>query len=496
MIVGIHPMRFLLLILLVCTSACSKARSGHEKRERPPNIILILTDDQGYGDVGCHGHPYLKTPNIDRLYAESSRLTDFHVSPTCSPTRAALMTGRLPFKNGVTHTILERERMTLDATTIAEVLRHAGYTTGIFGKWHLGDEEAYQPHNRGFDEAFIHGGGGIGQKFPGSCADAPPNSQNRYFDPVIRHNGSFVQTEGYCTDIFFRQAMGWIEAKKNQPFFAYISTNAPHGPFICPPEFQAPYEPHSKSKETAAFYGMIANIDFNVGLLMSGLKKSGLDENTLVIFMTDNGSARGDFNAGMRGTKGSVHQGGSRVPAFFRWPSRLKVGEDFPQLTRHVDIFPTLTAIAGADVPAGLDGRNLSPLLTGQTSTWSDRLTFFHRGRWGKKGLEGKWGGKGPDSGKNMQFAVRSERFRLVGSTQIFDIDADPGEKTNLIKEYPEQAELMLAAYHAWWDEVRPMMVNEDVPLSPTHPFHILYEEQKVRTGILVWNPTSTLKEL
>ena len=474
---------------IFCVLLITLAYSGLSSAQERPNIILILTDDQGYGDVGCHGHPYLKTPHIDRFYAESARLTDYHVSPTCSPTRSALMSGRVPFKNGVTHTILERERMALSSTTIAEVLRDAGYTTGIFGKWHLGDEDAYQPHNRGFGEAFIHGGGGIGQKYPGSCADAPPNIENRYYDPVIRHNGAFVKTKGYCTDVFFRQAMGWIHAQKEKPFFAYISTNAPHGPFICPPAFQAPYDKLSKHKQTAAFYGMIANIDHNVGLLMAGLKKWGREKDTLVIFMTDNGSARGDFNAGMRGTKGSIHQGGARVPAFFRWPGRITAGHDIANLARHVDIFPTLLSVAGIKPVVGLDGRDLLPLLTEQTLAWSDRLTVFHGGRWGKPNLKGRWGGKGAESGKYKRFAIRSERFRLVGREQLFDIDSDPGEKVNVIKKHPAEASRMLAAFEVWWAEVRPMMVNEDVPLSKTHPFVDLYNKQKASTGIPNWKP-------
>jgi arylsulfatase A-like enzyme len=195
----------------------------------------MMTDDQGYGPVGRHGHPWIQTPNLDRMFDASLRFDRFLVSPTCSPTRAAMMSGRHPMKNGITHTILERERMALGTVTLPQVLKKAGYTTGIFGKWHLGDEEEYQPHNRGFDEAFIHGAGGIGQAYNCSCADAPGNN---YFDPVIRHNGSFVKTDGYCTDLFFTAALGWIKQVKDKdaPFFAYITTNAPHGPFIAPPK--------------------------------------------------------------------------------------------------------------------------------------------------------------------------------------------------------------------------------------------------------------------
>ena len=235
-----------------------------------PNIILVITDDQGYGPVGKHGHPWIKTPNLDKLHGQSIRFERFLVSPTCSPTRAALMSGRHPMKNGITHTILERERMALSTVTLPQVLAKAGYASGIFGKWHLGDEEPYQPHKRGFDEAFIHGAGGIGQKFNCSCADVPGN---KYFDPVIRHNGSFVKTNGYCTDLFFTAGMGWIKEMKakRKPFFAYISTNAPHGPFIAPPENGKKFTDLGFSERDAGFYGMIENIDENMGRLMGKL---------------------------------------------------------------------------------------------------------------------------------------------------------------------------------------------------------------------------------
>ena len=207
-----------------------------------PNIILVMTDDQGMGDLSCMGNEVLRTPNLDRFYEISTRLTDFHVSPTCAPTRSALLSGRHEFRNGVTHTIRERERMALSTTTIAELLKQAGYATGIFGKWHLGDEDAYQPYNRGFTETFIHGAGGIGQAYEGSCADFPPNRERdgRYFDNVILHNDTIVQTEGFCTDVFFQAALGWIKQQhaSNTPFFAYIPPNAPHGPMHCARKIQ------------------------------------------------------------------------------------------------------------------------------------------------------------------------------------------------------------------------------------------------------------------
>ena len=222
--------------------ALAAATAAFTQTPRRPNIVLVMSDDQGYGDIAAHGNPVIKTPNLDRLHNESLRFTDFHVSPTCAPTRTALMTGRHEFRSGVTHTIFERERMSLKSTTIAQVLRSAGYKNGIFGKWHLGDAEPYQPNNRGFDETFIHGCGGIGQDYVGTCSDAPGNT---YFDPVIRHNGRFERTKGYCTDVFFQQALSWIEDRKDDvstPFFAYITPNAPHVPLICPEEYKRMYK--------------------------------------------------------------------------------------------------------------------------------------------------------------------------------------------------------------------------------------------------------------
>lgn len=468
-------LRWLLLGLLPLAAAVDR-----------PNIILILTDDQGYADLACHGHPYLETPNLDRLHAQSTRFTDFHVSPTCSPTRSAILTGRYPFHNGVSHTILERERLALGITTLAEVLKRAGYTTAIFGKWHLGDEDAYQPDQRGFDEVFIHGAGGIGQAYPGSCADAPPNQKNRYFDPVIRHNGTFVKTKGYCTDVFFRQALAWIDSVKARPFFAYISTNTPHGPNICPESYSAPYLDKARDKSHAAFSGMITNIDDNIGTLMAKLEAWNLAENTLLIFMTDNGSAGSESSGGMKGRKGSVHEGGTRVPLFFRWTGHIEEGRDIDQLTRHVDLLPTLVELTHATPPEDIDGRSLVGLIDDGDAEWPDRQTFFHTGRWGKPGLDGRWGGDGAASGRDRSFAVRTERWRLVGRNELYDVQLDPGETTNVLDENPEVAQHLLAAYDHWWDRMQPYLVNEDVPLAEERPYYKHFAAQVAAGGIPV----------
>jgi arylsulfatase len=452
--------------------------------EAKPNIVLVMTDDQGYGDLACHGNPVVKTPNLDRLHSESVRFTDFNVSPTCAPTRSALMTGRHEFRNGVTHTIEERERLTLKATTLAEVLKAAGYATGIFGKWHLGDEAPYQPDRRGFDEVFIHGAGGIGQTYAGSCGDAPGNS---YFDPAILHNRVFVRTKGYCTDVFFRQAISWMDGErtKDRPFFAYITPNAPHGPLHVPPEYEAMYA-GKVPLAAAKFFGMVTNIDENVGRLLAKLDDWKLAPRTLLIFLTDNGGTAGVsvYNAGMRGSKGTPYRGGTRVPSFWRWPGKLPRGVDVEELAAHIDILPTLAEIAGAtlteEVRRQVQGRSLVPLLVGANAgapkaPWPDRVLITHVGRWPR--------GKAAES-RYARCSVRDARFHLVNAAgkgerwELFDVLADPGEKTSVIEEHPEVATRLRASLDAWWEETVPLLVNEDAVGPKVNPFKELYWRQ------------------
>ena len=485
-------MKFLsFALLLFCLTTAHADLAGSR-----PNIILVITDDQGYGPVGRHGHPWIQTPHLDALYDTSTRFTRFLVSPTCSPTRAALMTGRHPMKNGVTHTILERERLTLDATTLAEVLKSADYTTGIFGKWHLGDEEPYQPHKRGFDEAFIHGAGGIGQAYNCSCADAPGN---KYFNPILRHNGTFVNTSGYCTDLFFTGALGWIKLVKDQdqPYFAYITTNAPHGPFIAPPKNTNRFKDLGFKEKTAGFYGMIENIDENMGRLISKLSAWNQLDNTLVIFMSDNGMTGGGsgrgvvgkgadgkelraFNAQMKGQKGSPDEGGVRVPFFVRWDGKLKPKRDIDRIAAHIDVLPTFAALAGAEVPGGqVEGRSLLPLLDNPQAKWEDRYLYTHQGRW-KVGEE-------PNDYQWQNFAIRNQQFRLVNNTHLYNMDVDPGQTTNIIEQHTDVVTAMRKAYDIWWQGTRPLMVNEGVPMSPTRPYHVLVNKQRQGPGIHQW---------
>ncbi len=467
------------LILLAGFAGITRAEPLAGKK---PNIVFILTDDQGYGDISAHGNPILKTPNMDRLHKEGLRFTDFHVSPTCAPTRSALFTGRHEFKNGVTHTILERERLTLKATTLAQVLKGSGYTTGIFGKWHLGDEPDHWPSARGFDEMFIHGAGGIGQTYPGSCGDAPGNS---YFGPTILHNGTFEKTKDYCTDVLFNQATKWIgDVKgKDQPFFCYIPTNAPHAPLDVLPADEARYKDKVKEARVAKYFGMVANIDDNIGKLLGKLKEWNLEKDTLLVFMNDNGGTAGVpvFNAGMRGSKGSPWLGGTRASSFWRWPGTITPA-DCDRLTAHIDFFPSIAELAGAklsdDVKKQVEGRSLVPLLENPKADWAERTLITHVGRWPKSAKV--------DDYKYANCSIRSPRWHMVsavkgkakGKWELFDLSVDPGEKTDVSAQHPDVMKKLRAEYDAWWASLPPYLVNEDAVPPAENPFKVLYWKQ------------------
>jgi arylsulfatase len=354
------------------------------------------------------------------------------------------------------------------------VLQTAGYHTGIFGKWHLGDEDAYQPDKRGFEEVFIHGGGGIGQRYPGSCADAPAN---RYFSPVIKHNGRFVKTDGYCTDVFFSEATKWLETVKgDRPFFLYLATNAPHVPLDCPAEYEKIYA-GKVPPNVAKFFGMIANIDDNLGRLLAKLKAWGIDEQTLVICINDNGGfppACKIWNAGMAGSKCMASNGGTRAMSLWRWPGTLRPAA-CDKLTAHVDIFPTFAELAGAKVPdavrATQDGFSLVPLLENPQAAWhDDRMLFTHVGRWAVGAEPVKYG----------DYSVRWRQYLMVGEKGLFDLKSDPGEKMDIGPQHAEVVARLNKAYDNWWREVRPCLENEKAYLTApaTPPFVAEYWDQ------------------
>lgn len=497
-----HPLLKSCLVAALSLSGMLTTALAAEAKQ--PNIIFVMTDDQGYPVVGAHGHPWIRTPHLDKMHEESIRFDRFMMGSTCAPSRAGIMAGVHSIRNGVTHTIYERERLNPAAITLPEVLKTAGYTSGYFGKWHLGDEEIYQPDQRGFDEYFIHGAGGIGQAFPGSCADVP---KNKYFDPVFRHNGTFVQTKGYCTDILFKATLGWIQSVKDsdQPFFAYLSPNAPHSPFIAPPEYQKYFKGLGFDGKTAGFYGMIEHIDYSMGIMFEQLETWGLLENTIVIFTSDNGmtsigcglkSKAGrphkqigtdpegnpmmTYNAGMKGLKGTVHEGGVRVPFFVRWDGKIKEGRTVDTVVNYLDILPTLAELAGAELPStqAFEGRSLASFLFEENPEWEDRFQFQHVTRWNH--------GVNPDDFKWKSYSVRNQRFRLVAGV-LYDMENDPSQNEDVTDQYPELVTEMKKAYEKFWDDSRPLMINDGVPLAEEKPYHVNYNEQKATTGIPQW---------
>ncbi len=459
-----------------------KLEIGNRKLDiKRPNVVLVITDDQGYADLGCHGNPIIRTPHMDALHGDSVRLGQFHVGPTCAPTRAGLMTGRYCNCTGVWHTIAGWSLLRRGEVTLADVLRGTGYRTGLFGKWHLGDNYPFRPHDRGFDEALYHCGGGISQ--------APDWWRNDYFDDTYRRNGAPQRHQGYCTDVWFREGTAFIERccgaaapgathgtgathnsvvrvpdrtgsgstgetpmPQNQPFFCYIATNAPHQPLNVAPRYIEHYAGRVPPAR-ARFYAMIENIDDNLGRLRTRLDELGLSDNTIFIFMTDNGTAdgcdldargfaTGGYNAGMRGMKGSEYDGGHRTPLFVRWPAGgLTGGRDVTRLTANIDVLPTLAELCGARVPQGVCGKSIAGLLRGEDAAWPDRVIVTDSQRVEKPV---KW----------RKSATMTDRWRLINGVELYDIQADPEQRRDVAGEHGDVVADLRRQYDTWWDLV------------------------------------------
>ena len=454
-----------LLLLLVATTALAAAR---------PNIILIMTDDQGYGDLGATGNTVIDTPSIDKMATESASLSRFYVSPVCSPTRACLMTGRYNYRTRCIDTFRGRSNMDPAEFTIAEAMRAGGYATGIFGKWHLGDCYPMRAMDQGFDESLVLNGGGLAQP-----AD-PIENDNRYTNPVLVHNGKRVATKGYCTDVYFDAAIKFIETQNRaeKPFFAYVAPNAPHGPFHDVPEdLRKKYmakdmsainfgrklnaKDHDKLARIAA---MIENIDQNVGRLNNHLKKLGIERDTIVIFMVDNGPNTARYVGNARGNKTHVHEGGIHSPFFIRWPGTLQPGIASDRIAAHIDVMPTLLDAAGIAIPKNLDGTSVLPLLKREKVQWPERTIHIQTHR-------------GDTPQRYHHFAAITQRWKLVrpsgfGSEspkanapfELYDLLADPMEKNNLHEKNPEVAERLKAGYDKWFDDVSATRPNNYAP--------------------------------
>jgi arylsulfatase A-like enzyme len=434
---------FLIATILVLTAVFNL----FAQQKYQPNVIIIMTDDQGYGDLGVTGNPHVKTPVIDKFASENIRFNNFYVSPVCAPTRSSLMTGRFSLRTGVRDTYNGGATMATTEVTIAEMLKQANYKSGVFGKWHLGDNYPSRPNDQGFDESVIHLAGGMGQV--GDITTYYKRDKS-YFDPILWHNGQTEAYDGYCSDIFTNQAIRFIEKNQQKPFFCYLAFNAPHTPLQVPDKYyqmyqdidpaagfendNRPFVPMSeKDKEDARkVYAMVSNIDDNVGKLLQKLDDLNIADNTLVIFMTDNGPQQTRYVAGMRGRKGSVFRGGVRVPFYMRYPSLLKGEKDIETTAAHIDILPTLSEICQVALPANrkIDGKSLLPLIQNKTIDWADRSLFFY------------WTRRFPEKYNNI--ALQKGQYKLVGHTdynatiedfEFFNLMEDPYEQNNIVLE-------------------------------------------------------------
>lgn len=453
-----YPEFFGLWVLLLSMAACQGTTSHETEKPERPNVILLLTDDQGYGDFSGHGNPYVKTPHMDSLFQSSIRFTNFHVDPTCAPTRAALMTGRYASRVGVWKTFKGRHHLREGESTMGEVFKANGYRTAIFGKWHLGDNYPFRPMDRGFEESYIHGGGVIGE--------APDYWGNDYYDDTYFRNGEPEATTGYCTDVWFNEAKQFISKGEEKPFFIYLPLNAPHGPFKVPKRYVDPYLDNPEIPEQRAWmYGMVASIDENLGKLRRFLEEKGLAENTLLLYMTDNGTAAGvsfkdgkagyqvvnGYNAGMRGRKTTPFEGGHRSAFAMHWPGGFGTEErSISTLTAHLDVLPTLIDVLGMEweAPLPFDGQSLRPLITTESGAIFPKRTLFVHNQvaFGKKAV-------GDLPQKYLDYCVMTEDWRLVGQA-LFDIQNDPGQKTNVASQHPEVAAKLQDAYEGWWEDI------------------------------------------
>ncbi|WP_158973971.1 arylsulfatase [Cellulophaga sp. L1A9] len=482
------------LLLAFCLVFVFGKVHGFQSKPQKPNVIIIMTDDQGYGDLACLGNPVLKTPNLDKLHSESVRLTNFHVSPFCTPSRAALMTGRYPARSGAYRTSSGRTMLHTDEKTIANVFSENGYATGMVGKWHLGDNAPHRPQDRGFQDVTWHRCGGVGQ--------ASDYWGNDYFDDTYERNGKFEKFEGYCTDVWFNEAIDFVEQNKEEAFLLYLATNAPHGPYIVGKEWSEPYKDKADWKFGPEFYGMIANFDYNLGILRNKLEDLGIAENAILVFMTDNGTAKGGnfegldsealkgYNAGMRGKKSSVYEGGHRVPFFIHWPSGgLLGGQDVDALTAHIDVLPTLADLCGIPIPDSHnpDGISFKPILNGLNNAEKrEHLIVQFQGGAYFKGPPKEW----------EYTCVLKDNWRLINGVELYDIQKDPSQRNDLSSLNPQKLAELRKLYPPFWESVSPRMtpVSIDIGNPDEKPTTLCSQDWYMPEGNPPWNFNSISK--
>ena len=465
-------MAFCWLVLMGCGN--NESNASTEKQDvakgsqvpAKPNIILVMTDDQGYGDFGMFDNPIVETPKIEELAAQSQRFTNFHVDPTCSPTRAALMSGKYSLRAGVWHTVMGRHMLSDEHHTLPEILSDAGYNTAMIGKWHLGENYPFRPQDQGFDHVLNHGGGGVGQ--------APDYWENDQFDDTYYLNGEEKAYTGFATDVWFDEAIDYIQKQSSadKPFFLYLATNAPHVPWRAPEKYIEPYRAMGLKDDMAKFYGMIANIDENIGRLRSAIQTENIEDNTIFIFMTDNGSVLASktdgeplnwlseeviasieektgkklttLNSYMRAGKASTYDGGHRVPFFIRWPNgKLAAPADISDLTAHIDVLPTLLDLAGIDASnIDTDGISLVPALRNQSSLPDRTMVVTNQ--------------RVLDPDKQRPYSVMQGNWRYVhavqnGGVELFNLATDPGQQNDISAQHPDKVTELAQAYDKWW---------------------------------------------
>jgi arylsulfatase A len=425
----IDQIRNVIMPAVAVFSFCMIAAAPVRAAERPPNVLLIMTDDQGWGDIRSHGNDKIDTPVMDRIAADGARFDRFYVSPVCSPTRAALLTGRYPLRTGTHGVTRAWETMRDSETTLAEVMKNAGYATGAFGKWHNGAHYPQHPNGQGFDEFFGFCGG----------------HWNTYFDADLEHNGRPVQTKGYISDVLTDAATQFIKTHRGRPWFCYVPYNAPHSPWRVPDVYFDKYKTRGLDDQTACAYAMVENLDDNIGRLLKTLDAESLAKDTLILFLTDNGPNSDRFNGDMKGRKGSVHEGGVRVPLFIRWPDHITPGILIRPIAAHIDLLPTIVDLCGIPLldALNLDGVSLAPLLNGKTDDWPERTLFTHRF----------------NGGDVAEFpgAVRTQRWRAVRERKqwnLYDMLADPAQKKDVAAQHPDILEKLTAAYTDWYRDV------------------------------------------
>ncbi len=423
-------------------SAPALARSEPAAR---PNIVVILADDQGWGDLSANGNANLATPNIDSLASGGVRFERFYVCPVCSPTRAEFLTGRYHPRGGVRGVSTGGERLDLDEKTIADAFKAAGYATGAFGKWHNGTQYPYHPNGRGFDEYYGFTSGHWGA----------------YFDPPLDHNGAAVRGKGFIIDDLTDHAIAFIERNRDRQFFCYVPYNTPHSPMQVPDRFYRKFAGAELKlradnlrgediEHTRAALAMCENIDWNVGRILRRLDELKLAENTIIIYFSDNGPNGWRWNGEMKGRKGSTDEGGVRSPLFMRWPGHIPSGRRIGQIAAAMDLMPTLTDLAGVQ-PAGAqsaDGRSLKPLIYGDAAAWPDRMIFSH------------WAGK---------VSVRTQKHRLDSAGRLYDMEADPGQQRDVAREQPDVARRLAAAVERWREELLADQRKDDRPFPVGH---------------------------